>query len=42
MAEKTSLVAQDILDGNGGWGNETVQCRIAQTSSPSAATIALP
>jgi hypothetical protein len=42
MTEKASLVTQDILDANGGGGNEKVQYRIAQTSSPSAATIALP
>ena len=42
MTEKTSLVTQDNLDGNGGGGNEKVQYRIAQTSSPGAASIALP
>src|SRR5271165_6669608 len=42
MTEKISLVTQDTLDGNGGGGNEKVQYRIAQTSSPSAASIALP
>jgi hypothetical protein len=41
MTEKTSLVTQDILDGNGGGGSEKVRNRIA-LSSPSAATIALP
>ena len=42
MTEKTWLVTQDILDGNGGGGNEKLQYRIAQPSSPSAAAIALP
>jgi hypothetical protein len=41
MTEKISLVTQDNLGGNGGGGNEKVQHRIAQTSSPSAASIAL-
>jgi hypothetical protein len=42
MTEKTSLVTQDILDGNGGGGSAKARYRIAQTRSPSAATIALP
>ena len=42
MTEKASLVTPDILDGNGGGGNEKVQYRIFQTGSPSAASITLP
>jgi hypothetical protein len=41
MTEKTSLVAQGILDCNGGWGNKKVPYPIAQTTAPSEATIAL-